>query len=122
MFEQLNKLRKLLMCAVSIAIALMCSSARADWIQTRAEAREDGGRIRVQIWVSANVGKMMIEDRYLGGYNVPVETELNATLNVGIGKADLIVKTREVTVEATVTLHVDGHVDQTEVISVPVLE
>ncbi len=111
---------KLLLCTVLIAVAMLSLPASADWIRTRAEAKEAGSRIRVQIWLSANIGKTIIEDRYLGGYNVPAETELSATVNVGNGKADLFIETRDRMVEATVTLHVEGYRDQTDVITTPI--
>ncbi len=113
---------KLIICAVSIAFTLMSLPASADWIRTRAEANEAGSRIRVQIWLSATIGQVIIEDRYLGGYNVPSSTGLKATVSVGAATVDLVIEANDAEVEALVKVHVDGHNDQTEIIKAAINE
>ncbi len=63
---------------------------------------------------------MLVEDYYIGGYNVPAETKLRATVNLGIGKAVLVIKTKDLVVETAVTLKVEGYGDQADVITMPV--
>lgn len=68
------------------------------------DARNVGSRVRVRIWVSANVGPIQLNDHFLGTFYVRDGQTLLRQVNVEIATIQLVLKAKNQVVEAVIKM------------------
>lgn len=96
--------RRFLALSVALPLALFFREAQAAFFDPRIRAKRFGDRVRVRIWISANVGPLVLDKHYLGAFYVPDGSVLRQTLIVGIATIDIALQRRQQLMEAAIKM------------------
>lgn len=91
--------------------------ANAAYFQPRVRANRSGNRVRVRIWISANIGPLIMQNHFLGTFYVPSGSTLRRTINFQAATIKLVLKAKNQVVEAVIKMLSAMFATQTKVIN-----
>ncbi len=91
--------------------------AKAVYFQPRIRANRAGNKIRVRIWISANIGPVNMSNHYLGSFYVPDGNTLRRTIKFELATIKIVLKAKNQVVEAVIKMLSAMFATQTKVMS-----